>query len=343
MLAAAACILALAITGMEIGLAARGYGPSLAESYELWQTQRRRADRLGKHALILVGNSRMQNDIDLDTLRRDTGLEPVQLSIGGTSFLPVLQGLADDPDITGTVLVNFEADALAQPANDDIAQDYQTNYRSHGRTPGFFQAEDWLADQLHFHLRCYADGTRPLTALMRRVLRPDESSQIQSLGPDRQIRVDFSRIRDLTHYALLRAAHELKPPLTYESDASDAQLRTSLQQDIARIETAPATQFDDGVRLTARLAAAITSRGGRVMFVVLPRSGMVADIDEKRYPRGRFWRRFAASVPLSLHYADVPAFRAFTCPDDSHLDEHEQADFTSALVYDLHLKKVPTP
>jgi signal transduction histidine kinase len=328
---------------MESGLAARGYVPSLAESYGLWQTQRRRADRLGKHALILVGNSRMQNDIDLDTLRRDTGLEPVQLAIGGASFLPVLQGLADDPDITGTVLINFEPDVLAQPATDDIAQDYQTDYRSHGRVPDFFQAEDWLADELHFHLRSYADGTRPLTALMRRVLRSDESQQIQSLGPDRQIRVDFSRVRDLKHYALLRAAHELKPPLTYASGASDAQLRTSFQQDIAGMEPAPAARFDDGVRLTVQLAAAITSRGGRVMFLVLPRSGMVADIDEKRYPRERFWQRFAASVPVSLHYADVPAFRAFTCPDDSHLDEHEQARFTSALVNDLYLQKATAP
>ena len=66
-------------------------------------------------------------------------------------------------------------------------------------------------------------------------------------------------------------------------------------------------------------------------------------MDEKRYPRARFWQTFAAAVPASLHYADVPAFRGFICPDDSHLDEREQASFTSALVTALHLQKAQAP
>lgn len=337
----AVLLLAVGVTAMEFGLAKRGYMPSLADSYWLWQIQRRRADALGTRALILVGNSRMQNDLDLDTLHRDTGLEPVQLAIGGTSFVPVLRSLAEDPGITGTVVVNFEADALALPARHDLAYDYSTDYQRHGQTPDFFQAEDWLSDQLHFGLRSYADGTRPLTALLLRILPDEASRQFQTLGPDRQVRIDFSRTNNSQRYALVRAVRELGPPFAYDPEMSDAELRTALQVAIARLQAADDTRFREGARQTADMAAAIESRGGHVLFVVLPRAGLVREIDDRRYPRDRFWQPFAASSPGAVDYEDVPGLQAFTYPDDSHLDERDQARFSAALLTALHLGKVP--
>src|SRR5262245_61597495 len=92
---------------MELRLAARGIQPTAADNARLWADQRSRASRLGDRALILVGDSRMHVGIDLDTLRKMTGLEPVQLAIDASSFVPVLGGLADDPRVTGTVVVSF--------------------------------------------------------------------------------------------------------------------------------------------------------------------------------------------------------------------------------------------
>jgi hypothetical protein len=328
---------------MECGLAARGYVPSLAESYGLWQAQRLRADRLGRRALILVGNSRMQNDIDLATLRRDTGLEPVQLAVGGASFLPVLEGLADDPGITGTVLVNFEASALALPAQEDLAYDYQTQYSRHGNTTDFFRAENWLSDELHYRLRSYADGTRPITALMRRVLGRQGSLQFESRAPDRQVRVDFARNPNPRHFAIIQASHELGLPFKYGLGDSDGYLRASMQRAIDASQPPETSLFQAAARHAAAMAAAIDARGGRVMFVVLPRSGQVQAVDDKRYPRRGFWDPFAASVPVAVHFADVPALQAFVCPDDSHLDERDQGRFTSALVTALNLGKTTAP
>ncbi len=343
MLLPAVLSLAVAVAAMESGLAKRGYVPSLADSYGLWQSQRRRADALGPRALILVGNSRMQNDLDLDTLRRDSGLEPVQLAIGGTSFVPVLQSLAEDPGITGTVVVNFEADALALPVRHDLAYDYSTDYRRHGRTADFFQAEDWLSDQLHFYLRSYADGTRPLTALLLRILPDEPSRQFQTLGPDRQVRIDFSRTTNSQRYALVRAVRELGPPFAYDPEMTDSELRAALQASIAKLQAADDARFQDGARQTADMAAAIESRGGHVLFMVLPRAGLVQAIDDKRYPRDRFWQPFAATSPGAVHYEDVPALQAFTYPDDSHLDERDQARFSAALLAALHLDEAPKP
>jgi hypothetical protein len=333
-------LLLLSVIALETALAWRGILPSLDDSYGLWQTQRLRADQLGSRALILVGNSRMQNDVDLGTLRRDTGLEPVQLAIGGTSFLPVLQGLAEDPRITGTVIVNFEADALALPPCMDLAYHYQSDYVRHGQLPGFFQTENWLADRLHFHLRSYADGTRPLTALLVRVMQGQSGRQFQDLDPERQVRIDFTRSNNTARYALVRAVHELGPPFAYDPHMSDAELEAALKTAVTEIKPADADRFMAREQTIIRLASAIDARGGRVLFVLFPRAGLVREIDDKRYPRASFWQPLVTSEKdRALDYETVPALQDFDFPDGSHLDERDQVRFTQALAAALHLDK----
>lgn len=342
---AGGCLLLLAVVAtMEMLLAARGFVPTLADSPGLWQRQRARATALGQHALILVGNSRMQNDVDLATLRRVTGLEPVQLAVGGSSFLPVLAGLAADPNVTGTVVVNFEADALARPPRDDLAQAYQADYDRHGRRwlPDFARTEDWLGDQLHFRLRSYADGTRPLTALLLRILTGEHSRQFQDLDPQRQVRIDFGRVDDLPRYALVRAVHELGPPFHYRASMSDAQLRVALEQALATLTPDDGLRFAEAIPSLAAMTSAIAAHGGRVIFVQLPRSGLVREVDEQRYPRRAFWDVLAAQVGTeAVSYEDVADFARFTYPDDSHLDRRDQARFTQALADALHLDRRP--
>jgi hypothetical protein len=88
------------------------------------------------------------------------------------------------------------------------------------------------------------------------------------------------------------------------------------------------------------MGKSIQAHGGRVLFVVFPKSGYVKQTDDRRYPRSLFWDRFATGAPgLSLHFEDVPALKAFTCPDGSHLDYRDRGRFSQALAAALHLKQ----
>jgi hypothetical protein len=70
-----------------------------------------------------------------------------------------------------------------------------------------------------------------------------------------------------------------------------------------------------------------------VVFVVLPRTGLVAEIERRQYPRDRFFDPFLMAVGVpGLHFEDVPALRQVHCPDGSHLDYRDRASFTAALV-----------
>ena len=83
-------------TGARQG-AVPGYHNSNAE----WAQQRRRIDAGEGDKTVLVGSSRILFDVQLPVWERVTGERPIQLAIEGTSPVPVLEDLADDPNFTG--------------------------------------------------------------------------------------------------------------------------------------------------------------------------------------------------------------------------------------------------
>jgi hypothetical protein len=91
-------------------------------------------------------------------------------------------------------------------------------------------------------------------------------------------------------------------------------------------------RFDENTRSIAAMVERIQGRGGRVVFVAMPSSGLVRDIDERRFPKELFWNRFITIVKApAVHFEDVAALSRFTCPDGSHLDMRDQMEFTRAL------------
>jgi hypothetical protein len=94
--------------------------------------------------------------------------------------------------------------------------------------------------------------------------------------------------------------------------------------------------YVQGANYLRRLVTAINLHGGKVLFVAMPTSGMIREIDEKRHPREAFLGVFEKESGSSiLNSADDPALRYFTCPDGSHLDFRDRSRFTAAMVHSL--------
>lgn len=321
-----------AAIGLEADLAHQGFRPNLADSFPLWERQRQRADRLGPRALVLVGNSRMLIDMDLGELRRDIGLEPVQLAVGGASFLPVLQDLAKDPAMSGTVLVNFEPQEL-EVSPRDLAASYVAE---RGPAPGdlpwdFAGIEASLSDEVHAHLRSYADGSRPLSALLLRSMDTDATPQYVTMLPDREEVADFS-LAKLPRLYYVRAVHEFRFPPAIPPGMRLEQQRDAIEAAIAALRPDDPRALRTQLPHLTSLVDAIQRHGGRVIFIRLPRSGYLREIDAKRFPRTLFWDPLAALPGIqSLDYEDVPALTSFVCPDGSHLDYRDRERFTQAL------------
>jgi len=334
-LAAALAVLAFFVVAMELRLAARGIRPTAVDSEELWIRERARADRLGERAIILVGASRIQTGIDLDVLHTRTGLDPVQLAIDGSSFVPVLDGLARDPSICGTVIVGFvDADLVVSAGDRSIAARYEARFETtDGWTSrfSFDTVEGVLTDAIRSRLRSYADGTRPLTSLRERILSASPSPQYAIFLPDRSRLADYSHV-DIPAVYYNRVVRELGQDVSFEAGEDYATIDAALARRIDALPEASDAAYGEAIRAVTADAATIEARGGRVRFVAMPTSGLIARIERKRYPRRQFWDRFVAAWPHAVDAEDVPALKAIPVPDGSHIDLRSRRALTNAML-----------
>jgi len=334
---------ALFVVALELALALHGIQPTVTDSEQRWEKERNRASDLGANALIFVGASRMQTDIDLDEARRRTGLEPVQLAVSGANWIPVLQGLASDPEIRGTVVVDYYEKFISSPDADNIVNNalvYQQHFKRHrGNSPPSERSEEWLTDKLHGLLRSYADDATPFQALLDRALSPKRVDQYMSTSADRSRAADFSKAPSTYSWLPYSIKNSGKViPLSYKSPVN-ARL-AELERVIASLEPEDNGYFIAQTRQLRSMVDSIEQRGGRVFFVAMPESGWLAEMRKKKFPRTRFWDVFVSEVgTTAVDSSEDESLSGFTSPDGSHLDKRDRTNYTAALLTRLGLGK----
>lgn len=323
---------------LEYRLSALGYQPTVRDTPARWMAERARAAALGERALILVGASRFQVGLDLDVLRRETGLEPVQLAIDGSAGGPVLEHLVRDPAIRGTILFDYYGQALG---GDTVAAKWVRQYEQAGSFATWLEhptivSEHWLTEWLRERLRIYADGADPLTSLRLRILPAAPSQQYLITLPDRSRLADYSRIAMPAAY-YSRVARTLGE----EIDLTSPVVEKLLEQRIGRILPADATSVEATATTLGNMAAALRARGAALIMVAMPISGMVREIEERRFPRVQFWERLLAESGVegvdALHGS---GFSNYDCPDGSHLDRRDRTRFAHELAAVLRQRGV---
>jgi hypothetical protein len=129
-------------------------------------------------------------------------------------------------------------------------------------------------------------------------------------------------------FYLRRVARTLGEDVDPKSPGTEAEL----VRRIASIEPRDDSNVLREARFIAETVEQLQTRGGRVVFVAMPSSGLVREIEARRYPRAQFWDRFLhESGAAGIHAAYEPTLREFVCPDGSHLDMRDRARFTEAL------------
>ncbi|MEN3292261.1 MAG: hypothetical protein V7642_1514 [Burkholderiales bacterium] len=335
--AVALCALMTVAVAMEVQLGRMGFVSAVQDSQERWEKERLRASRLGNKALILVGASRIQLGVDLDILRKETGLEPVQLAIDGSAFTPVLAGLAADPAIRGTIIVDYYDHAVG--VRGGTAETYQRDFESHGAgktaLSPYLESEKFLTEWIREHLLSYADGANPFNSLFIRILNDDGARLVLTTLPDRSRLGDYSRVR-MPDYYYRRVARTLG--LDEKTFASSTE--SSLKKLVESQTSENNAEFVRNTRILKQLVSRIESRGGKVSFLAMPSGGMVREIEERRYPREKFWDPFVKEMGApAVRSVDHPLLKEFTCPDGSHLDFRDRAEFTMAMTHALGLNR----
>lgn len=293
---------ALTLAGLELTLRRDGLLPSVRDEAALWAAVRARASGAERDTVVLLGSSRFQLGVDPAILNGALHTKQVlQLSIDGTSPVPVLATLADDPSFRGVALVEVTPGGVFgdEPAREAAAHEWIR----------FYQTRTWLSD-IEAELRVPLQARSVLLAPGLKSYVAERVLGRAAVPPYVQMRGDRCQVADYS-----------RAPSVKRTGAKTLGARMLGPEALrARLET------------LGRAARKIEARGGRVVFVRMLATGELAALEETAFPRSQTWELLLQQPGVrGLHVDDVPELRDFDCPDGSHLDYRDVPRFTRAL------------
>ena len=321
-------VAALALLTFVLGMAAweagwRAYGgvPGYRNSDGLWAIQRRRINAGEGDAFVAIGSSRLMFNVQLDVWERESGVRPIQLSLEGTSAMPVLEDLANDEDFTGTLMVGvtpgpfFSGGGLRQSVVDYVRRE----------TPAQ-RASQWLS--MHALENRFA-WYEPNFALFN-VLESQDWPRREGVPRYADVpKISVTTSADRNHRMWSRVEQD------------EAYARKVQQIWVQRRPSGPPTpgqQAKNAEAIEREIARAVVAvdklkaRGVRVVFVRAPSAGEVLDGERVRFPREKTWDVLLVRTGApGIHFEDHADMQGLWLPEWSHLSADDADRYTVAL------------
>ncbi len=298
-----------------------GAVPGYRNSDGQWAQQRRRIDKGEGDKTVLLGASRVLSDVQLPVWERLTGERPIQLAMEGTTPLPMLEDLANDPDFTGRLLVGVAPDVFFS------GFEYRGNvlpyYRKQGpsQRSGHGLSMHLLEPYLAFYEPDFA-----LPTVLKRQHWPARAGvptrldvrKLWLTGADRNTRLWDKLTTDPAYRALARSiwATDFGGPLP-GMDTPQGKRKA----------------IDAQIKKAADAIATLRARGVPVLFLRPPSSGEYYAFEQKYLPRSETWDLLLERTGApGIHFEDYPELQGFDPPEWSHLSAPDADRFTAALV-----------
>jgi hypothetical protein len=338
-LALAAALLTLGATvAWEIRARALGYAPTLNDTTDLWADWR---ERVKPDSTVIIGDSRALFDTDLDAIEQGLGQRPVQLALVGSCAYPILENLANDQSFHGTVISSLiPLMWLAPPPSSPYQNSLKALKRFQNRTVAQ-RASHHLGMILEEHLAFMKQEDLTLEMLLNDLPIPNRPGALispplppyfQTTARDRRTRMSDScarpgALQERVRNGWLPLFTPPPPPSYVPPEAFAKFMGAAIEQ-----------RFADTVIAVKKIQA----RGGKVVFVRFPVTGLLKQHEDKLTPRAGPWTRIInESGAAGIYFEDYPELASFSCPEWSHLSGPDSVEFTKRLV--PHLKKALAP
>lgn len=321
-MAAAALLVALAATAAwELQARRMGYVPDLNDTEDLWALHR---DRVRGDATVIIGSSRTVFDLDLDVLTESLGAAPIHLGVVGSCPRPLLADLVAEEGFHGTILVGVTPGLFFAPGG-----------------PPVTKSNDWLK---------YRQKRSPSQRTGYALSRPLEKRLAFLNDEDLTLKQLLSQIR-IADRPGAKVPPRLPPYLgpmlpsrsvrMSERLATDERFQAEVQEIWRGLATA-APPMDEATanaireRILDEVAGQVRTfreRGGRVVFLRLPSSGFLRELEAKAQPRHLYWDELLSRTGApGIHFEDHPALAGFPCPEWSHLSAGDATRYTRAMM-----------
>ena len=317
----ATIFLLVAFAAWELKWRNWGAQPTYRNSDASWAMQRRRIDAGEGDKTVLLGASRVLFNVQLPVWERLLGERPIQLAVEGTSPLPMLEDLADDPKFTGRLLIGVAPDVFFTGFGyrEGVLKYYKNETLSH-------RFSHWLSMHLiEPFFSFYDDDFRFFTVLKRqnwptRPGVPDyiDVRKLSVQDPDRNTRM-WSKVETDREYR----------------DLCRLIWSQFFDVPVPGMETPEALQrvANEQIDRTAAAVAKLRARGVPVVFVRPPVDAGYRDFENRDFPRAKTWDPLLTKVEApGIHFEDYAELQGLNLPEWSHLAAADADRFTEALV-----------
>ena len=300
----------LVIGFWEATIRSAALGPEFIDNRVLWVSTRHRLNTYGADAVAVLGASRIQRAIHVQTLGRELGVPVAQLAVEGTSAIPLLEDLAVDPRFKGTVIFSvapafsFNRTLSKLDAGNQAA--WVAYYRSQSRSRRI-EYDLRLALQGRFAFRSPdAAVTRILPGLLSLGELPE--TDFKTTFADRSVIIDYAK---------------------FERTASPQRI---VDLYLENTEAYEADEFADLINYVSAIVTILNAKNCRVIFLRLPSGDIVLDLERRMFPNERFWGYMQENIDAEfIHFEDFPQLSGYLSVDGSHIASENSAAFTKAL------------
>jgi hypothetical protein len=307
----ALALVAIIAGSWEFVLRNAGLGPRYVDDRALWADTRHRLNKQGADAVALLGASRQQRAIDVQTMAGTLNRPVFQLAVEGTSALPTLENLAVDPRFRGTVIYSiapaFSYNRMLSKTDDGNQAKWLAYYHNQS-----------LIERVEQRLRLLIQGALALrspNAALPRVTasilagnglpQPDFKETFH----DRSVYVDYAR----------------------QTGRKDRQGIVDLY--MQNTEPYSAAEFQAVINYFATLIDILRAKGVDVYIIRLPSDGQVLELEKQLFPDAVFWDALENGVDATfVHFEDYPELQGYLSNDGSHIESDKSAAFTQALI-----------
>ncbi|QKJ30230.1 hypothetical protein HQ865_10795 [Mucilaginibacter mali] len=309
------------IISWELYLRHKGVIADYDDGPELWADKRAMVYEPADKATVFIGSSRIKYDLDIPTWESLAGTHAIQLAMTGSTPVPMLDDLANDPKFKGSLIVDVTEILFFNKAPYFLISPAEGIGYYKKRTPA--QQASFLLD-------------KPVEANLAFL----NSAHLSINGM-----LDHAQVKDRPGvYPTLDFPIDFEPTMFNRQNkmtdrfVADTNLQNQVKGIWAMLGKDPSPPMS-GKELDAFMqniksdVDKIKARGGSVIFVRTPSNPPMYIGESMGYPRKLYWDRLLATTGCKgIYFADYPATAHLVCPEWSHLDPKSAITYTKALV-----------
>ena len=315
----------LAVISWEFFWRSKGLEPNIDDNKNLWANQRAKLENYTDDTVVIIGSSRILYDIQIDLWKELTNTKPVMLAIQGASPIPALKDIVENTKFNGTLIVGVTPPLFFSTTNPQVE---------------FMQRPQSLVD--YYFKRTYAQRLNHILSVPLQKTLAFYRDGDEAWDSDVDLKTLLKQFQGgerggpayppFNNFEEIALDRHMKMPKRMEVDTAYANTVKKVWKAILSSEMPPPDK-ESTINTFTEYAKRFMERGGNLILVRCPSSGLFKEVESIAFPKEQFWDELVKKTGAKAYnYMDYEQFQNLFLPEWSHLATEDARYFTRELV-----------